>query len=287
MKNIFSFFHFMQERQQIYLNRQAGKPRPWTKDKILQQYKFTNVFREQDFVTIWIRENWRDPFHDHPHLWFAMCIARQINWPETLEEIGFPKDGYDAQRLEKILTSRMDRGEKAYTGAYIVPAPQKGGAKPPFTANVVLGYVWAARKWIEPKLHNTLAEAHFTLTRFPRWTQGFIAYEVVTDLRHTRYLRNAPDKFTWAHAGKGAVRGLNRIFGRPVTALIKQCMARQEMLTLLEMAPQFLPEWFPELEMRDIEHSLCEFDKYERARLGQGKPRSRYQGGGGDFPLAA
>jgi hypothetical protein len=29
--------------------------------------------------------------------------------------------------------------------------------------------------------------------------------------------------------------------------------------------------------MRDIEHSLCEFDKYERVRLGQGKPRSLYK----------
>jgi hypothetical protein len=29
--------------------------------------------------------------------------------------------------------------------------------------------------------------------------------------------------------------------------------------------------------MRDIEHCLCEFDKYERVRLGQGKPRAQYK----------
>jgi len=28
--------------------------------------------------------------------------------------------------------------------------------------------------------------------------------------------------------------------------------------------------------MRDIEHSLCEADKYERVRLGEGKMRSKY-----------
>jgi hypothetical protein len=28
--------------------------------------------------------------------------------------------------------------------------------------------------------------------------------------------------------------------------------------------------------MRCIEHSLCEWDKYERVRLNQGRPRSRY-----------
>ena len=30
------------------------------------------------------------------------------------------------------------------------------------------------------------------------------------------------------------------------------------------------------IDMRTIEHSLCEWDKYERVRLGQGRPRSKY-----------
>ncbi len=34
---------------------------------------------------------------------------------------------------------------------------------------------------------------------------------------------------------------------------------------------------YPRLELRDIEHSLCEFDKYERVRLGEGRPRSMYK----------
>jgi hypothetical protein len=33
---------------------------------------------------------------------------------------------------------------------------------------------------------------------------------------------------------------------------------------------------FPQLEMREIEHTLCEFDKHQRVMLGQGKPRSLY-----------
>jgi hypothetical protein len=32
----------------------------------------------------------------------------------------------------------------------------------------------------------------------------------------------------------------------------------------------------PRFEMRDIEHTLCEFDKYQRIRLGQGKMRAKY-----------
>ena len=32
----------------------------------------------------------------------------------------------------------------------------------------------------------------------------------------------------------------------------------------------------PRFEARDIEHTLCEFDKYERVRLNEGKMRSKY-----------
>ena len=35
---------------------------------------------------------------------------------------------------------------------------------------------------------------------------------------------------------------------------------------------------YPPFELREIEHSLCEFDKYERIRLGQGRPKQKYKG---------
>jgi hypothetical protein len=106
-----------------------------------------------------------------------------------------------------------------------------------------------------------------------------MTYEVVTDLRHTRYLRAAPDVNTWANAGPGAFRGLNRVFGRPLKQAQNPQAACQEMADLLTMSKHYWPKptiWWPKLEMRDIEHSLCEFDKYERVRNGEGRPRSMY-----------
>ena len=35
---------------------------------------------------------------------------------------------------------------------------------------------------------------------------------------------------------------------------------------------------YPYWELREIEHCLCEFDKYERIRLGQGRPRTKFNG---------
>ena len=52
------------------------------------------------------------------------------------------------------------------------------------------------------------------------------------------------------------------------------------MQDLLEDSHRYLGKHIPTLavDMRCIEHSLCEWDKYERVRLGQGTPRSKYNG---------
>ena len=49
------------------------------------------------------------------------------------------------------------------------------------------------------------------------------------------------------------------------------------MKVLLDCSPEYLQGHMLPLEMRDIEHCLCEFDKYERTRLGEGRPRAKYK----------
>jgi cation transport regulator ChaC len=270
------------ERHRIYLAKAAGAPPPWTQDRILQTYRFCNVFRELDKVTVWLRERWRETFAQNEHLWIAMCLARQINWPETLEEVGFPEHGYDAKSVQRALEARKARGEKLYTGAYMISAPTgeyAGMGKPEYTAQVVVGALWRARTQFHGLFSGarqpTVQEVHSWLRRFRGWGD-FMAYEVVTDLRHTRYLSNAPDINTWAVAGPGAIRGLHRLHGRPYTQPLSQEQACTEMRELLELSKSNLPSFIPALELREIEHSLCETDKWLRVAAGQGRLRSRY-----------
>ena len=105
-----------------------------------------------------------------------------------------------------------------------------------------------------------------------------MSYEVVTDLNYTPVLEAAKDQFTWANAGPGAKRGLNRIHLRDLKKGMNQQVANTEMQLLLAEAPKYCKPHVPiaRVDMRTIEHSLCEWDKYERVRLGQGTPRSRY-----------
>jgi hypothetical protein len=55
------FFAYARERHQIYLNREQGQPKPWTEEPVLQQYRFTNVFRELDKTTLWFKDKVREP----------------------------------------------------------------------------------------------------------------------------------------------------------------------------------------------------------------------------------
>jgi len=70
---------WISEREAIRVRREAGQPKPWTDDPILQEGRFCNIRRENDRVTCWIAQNWREPHADDPELWFAMAVARLVN----------------------------------------------------------------------------------------------------------------------------------------------------------------------------------------------------------------
>ena len=136
VSSVDGFYNYINERHAIYLKRSIGEAFPWTEDEILQTYSFCNVYRELDKVTVWIRENWKEPYADHPNLPFAMAVARQINWPDTLQEIGFPEH-WNPERVKAIMQGRLDRKEKVYTGAYMLTGTL-GGTKVEQTIDKIL-----------------------------------------------------------------------------------------------------------------------------------------------------
>ncbi len=268
------YFRTAEERHKIYRRRDANQTSPWTKDPIFKKYKFCNVFREHDKVTVWLRENWREPYADHPNLPFAMALARLINWPPTLEEIGFPKR-WSPDKALGVLHRRKDEGKKVYTGAYLLGSCPKGQERAIYLVHSVLSplhqVVYA------PLNNNSTLKYTWEWFRSQRGIGDFLAYEIVSDLRHTKYLRDAPDIMTWANAGPGALRGLTRLWGyQPKTRKISgysfpKKNALEAMQTLLETSREARGELHtPPWEMRDVEHWLCEFDKYMRIKSGQG-----------------
>lgn len=284
-------YNWMHERQMIWQRRFVDKaPWPWTRDEILQTYRFCNVYRELDTVTQWVDKHIRRPYAQHKNLWFMLAVARQINWPETLAEImyhkAWPEHDFDPRAMRRVMLRRQERGEKLYTGAYILNGQlgsryKKGmDDKAYYTCHVVLKSAWDNRARILAAINtNSMQTAWEVLNESFGWGP-FTSYEVVTDLRYTRYLRTAKDRLTWANPGPGAKRGLDRLARRKKADRPSVETMIEEMRQLhLVIAPLWAKAFrqLPPLEMREIEHSLCELDKYERVRKGQGRPKAKYE----------
>lgn len=307
------FWYFMNERHRIYMKYKVYKePWPWTEDVILQTYKFTNIFRELDTGTIWLRENWLEPFADHETLFFNICLYRQFNWIPTatflryqlkntdVDTLDARDDVYfwDPSQVEQDLRARKNEdGQQIFTGAHMLTGTLGGKERKDKIWQVVwavLDHLWNNEEKYAPQPGDTLQAAFERLKAAPGFGP-FLAYEVVTDLYHTRYLKDAPDIMTWANPGPGAMRGINRLLGLPTGRIpatkrtkpsvfhypVKQLPTEEYieiMRHLLHVAQSELDSYIPRemLDMRAIEHSLCEFDKYMRAMQGQGRPRSTY-----------
>jgi len=267
-------FAFMKERYQIFLNRTAGKPKPWTQDRILQKHKFTNCYREDDRVTRWIAKNWRTPHKNDPDLWFAMCVARYINWPDTLEELGYPVP-WEPEDFIDCLHNRKADGKQVFTGAYIVHSL---GPKIPYLADKVFTPLWKDRMSVRPQAVDSLA-SFFARLRLYQGMGSFMAGQVVADMKYVQPLEDADDWWEWAAMGPGSARGLNRVIGRP----IKEHWSQESWLAAVnciqdKLAPKLEKARMPRMHAQDLQNCLCEFDKYERVRLGEGRPRSLYPG---------
>lgn len=283
-------YEWMNERERIRIKKDAGEKAPWTDDPILREFSFCNVFREDDRVTRWISSRWRKPYCNHENLWFAMCVARQINWPPSLEAIGFPAEDdvtkkFDIQEWKEraitILEKRQAEGHKIYTGAYMLRADPSSPeqSKIRYTFDIVLQPLWHNTHLIANDPEKTPFKSLQSTVAYLDQFYGFgsfLSFECATDLRWTRYLENAEDIMNWANAGPGAVRGLNRLFGRPVKEMISKKQALAEMQFLLANAPKYLGKHVRSLEIRDIESGLCECDKYLRVKNGEGRPRAKF-----------
>jgi hypothetical protein len=283
VKQVKEFVAFIKERHAIYERRQAGKPKPWTKDPILQQYRFCNVYRELDVVTIWIRENWRDPLRYDPNVWFAMAVARVVNWPDSLAAVTPAiSDGnkirWKPETFVREMDARKTRDEKVWTGAYMIHADRHaGGSKAAYYAEKVLTPMWEARKQVQL---GSLNDFHKFMMEF-RDMGSFMAAQIVCDVKYTPLLSvdKTRDWGDWAAMGPGSARGMSRVEFGDVNSKYNDAEWRASLAELrAKVDPMIAKTGMPRLHAQDLQNCLCEFDKHSRVRLGEGRPRSLYPG---------
>ena len=268
------FFWWIEERHRIFEKKVRGLSREhWTDDEILQTYRFTNPYRENDKTTVWFRENMRDPLKDDNKVLLATVIFRWFNLIETGQTL--LKNNLHVEWDSEIAREEIKKQNRFVTGGYIIKTPDG--------MDKVDGVIWCVERILKDE--NRLIDSFHEATTLKRcweifqeypYLGAFMSYELVTDLRFTHFLNKAEDINSWANAGPGAMRGLNRIHGRDLNYKRRTHKWNDEMYELLQISRERIGDWMPKLEMREIEHSLCEFDKYERVRNGEGRPRGKY-----------
>jgi hypothetical protein len=288
------FVYWVKEREAIRVKKEAGAPKPWTNDPILQTYKFCNVKREDDTVSKWITENWIKPNDPHPNMWFAMIVARLFNWPPTLDLIGFPKYRLGEKETfwpelkelwrDQLKVYRDRLGAKIFTGAYLVSTNGVSMDKIDYILDRVLTPIWERGRApmtvalsFDAKNNDSQEslESYWNHLRQFDGLGSFMAGQVVADLKFTSDLKDAPDWWTWAPLGPGSIRGLNRIHGRPLEKGLRQDQGLKEMLVLQDLLIKEL-DW--KLPVHNVQNCCCEFDKMIRVKNGEGRPRSLYPG---------
>jgi hypothetical protein len=254
-QRLMCFLEFVQERERIRVQKEMQRPRPWTRDPIFEKFHFCNVRRADDRVTKFIGR-WAEA--QHVPEWFAYCIARWINQPDTLNALTPAlAEGWDQRRVLAVLKKRADNGQGVFRGSYIINSAFAPGV-PKYEAIV--------KEVLHPLFKKPPAIAYHSIETCWRELLGrqgfgsFMAGQVVADWQTFGGI-DGMDAMTWAPLGPGSKKGIQFVFRIKVNqdrALIK-----------MRQAKAFIEDQDPaikrmKLTLHDVQNCFCEFSKYVR-----------------------
>lgn len=335
------FFETMYERQMIWYKRFIKKQnRPWTKNKIFQESKFTNVYRELDRNSQWqIKNILLDDELDLRNLIWKLMVFRFFNNPETfefepknvslqgglfgptiksgLEQVENPNElisakkwrngipsyeEYDEDEFSRFIAGVRSSGKNPYTTAYLINSQATPGQPRDYCyTRVVIPTLHERIPELIELVQNaeTPEEIIEFLKKIPA-VADFIAHEFYQDFTYIpRYTNRKFMKFTqddFTNVGPGASIGIRLIY--PNLKTIKE--QKQAIYWLRDAAEEWLKkiskergakmpflwwnrdkkEYYTDSEcnitLHQIEMWLCEFQKYWKMIIGQGKQRSKF-----------
>lgn len=290
------FWQFIAERQKVWYRRVVeGRPAPWTDDDILQEYRFTNVYRELDPGTQYVIQNILEADASRRDKIFNVMLYRLIGRLETHEYLGFQSlDSFDAAEFEEQLKHRRDdMGETVFTGAYMVSGyNQMGSSDKVENVTALFKDLTDNPTFFDDMLSvESLADAYDLIRSQPGFG-NFLSYQVLVDLLYPvdyydgdSVLPFSPDD--WSSPGPGAQKGLKQLvtefngFDRlDVMRWLRQ--NQQQEFDRLDLEFPYLETVDGgrlELSLANIQNCLCEFYKYHKILNSNGRARRCFRNG--------
>lgn len=304
-KNLKHLHNFIVQRYLIHKRKDVqGLPAPWTKDPILQEFKFTNVRREHDRETKWLLRNViENPDLSYENKIMNCILYRMFNKSTTLEIFGghidFETRNLSAPKIRKALQNRLIKDPKYtfFTNAFLTCGLKVALGKNEYLNDEFMPMriiKFAYMLW-DDGLVDRIKSAPNQLQVFEeiKGYNGlgeFLAYQIYVDLTYIKGFPFSENEFTIS--GPGCIRGLKNIFDN------FDGMNYDEALFWLRdnIDYEFSSRgwnWepfklFDDLEEGDrymnvmsLENCHCEISKYIRAVEGTGRPKNKYKAGRG------
>lgn len=286
MAKLTTFIKFVKERESIRLKKEAGEPAPWTKDNILQKYRFCNIRRADDRVSRWLIRHVLSnnvPHHFDPAKFLEVTAwCRWVNWPPTIQKV------MEAGLFDDPLVNWTKVGKfvdrlpgKKWTGAYMIAAPRMAKEKKGlFVAKQV---IQGSLRPLVPTLitrfsnGNATCEEIWKLLQEQNYFGSFMSGQIVGDWAYTPLLHSAQDRLSWAPIGPGSKRGFNRLLRRPLKTKISLPEWEAKLESWGATIRHELGYAYADITALDVQNQLCELDKYLRVKNGEGRPRANYR----------
>lgn len=273
---------WVRDREQARKAKELNDPYLRPQNGIINRFRFCNVHREDDYVTKWIANHMREPNYGRAWLWHWMLVARLFNLPESLDRLvgvsAYPYPEWDEWQgdLYRALDAMRTAGHNIFNAAYIVSTNGKSMDKLDYVFDEVLYPAWHHYRGSVPVTSHTKTLAHaFEGLVCLNGVGSFMAAQVIADWKHDPFWKDAPDWHSWCAPGPGSQRGLNRLMGEHPKARSWRNPHFMEVVSYVSAG--ILAGTGITVDGQDAQNCLCEFDKYMRAKLGEGKPKQRYR----------
>ncbi len=267
-----SYWRFAAERQAVYLRRLRGEAAPWTEDAVLRAFRFTNPFRAADRVSQYLigQVQYRDGRSQAPAELFLRTILFKIfnkieTW-EMLEREAGPLSwqSINLEGIDAILSEAIARGQRIYSAAYIMPAPNLGHARKHSNHLSLLRMMMEDNLPARIEKASSL-EAVYSLLRPYPGLGPFLAFQYAIDLNYSAMLDFEESEFVVA--GPGALDGISKCFSgsgsRSPEATIYEMADRQEE-EFKRLGLSFDGLFGRRLQPIDCQNLFCEISKYAR-----------------------
>jgi len=268
------FWRFAAERQAVFFRRFVGLPAPWTTDPVLSAYKFTNAYRASDRVSQYLLRNviYREDLPDSAdEVCFRIILFKLFNKIETWELLeknfgAITYDAYSFRHYDRVLTKALERGDRIYSGAYIMPPGGRSFGHSLKHRN----HLALLERMLSDSLPSRVQDARsmqvaFELLRDYPTIGDFLAYQFVTDLNYSRVTDFSEMEFVVA--GPGARDGMSKCFsdfGGLNEAELIRLIADIQSEEFRRLGLEFLSLGGRPLQLIDCQNLFCEISKHTR-----------------------